>query len=192
VTNLFFHILTDEEIDLLQIKLSSGENISVNRSEREFLAELVKLFGHEKMKPREANNKLAHYVAENSLIAEMMGEKVESLVSRAEENYGLSRSTFFNARRERRAFHNEMQNILLEKTKYFPDLPETIKAKLGRLSGNAAVEALVKAMVFDNDYNDPDDISRGVRAERAFHEAMKKTKARPRKQTPKPRKKRKN
>jgi hypothetical protein len=154
---------------------------------------LVKLFGHKKMKPREANKEMARYVAENSLIGEMMSEKVESLVSRAAEDYGLSRSTFFNARREGRASHNNLENELFEKAKDLPDLPETIKLKLGKLSGNASVEALLKLMIFDNDYNDPDEISRGLRSERALHEAMKQnSKARPRGQTPKPRKKRRN
>jgi hypothetical protein len=78
MTDLFHHLLTEEDIDLLRGKLLRGEDI--NRWENEFLVGLIELFGHQKLSPRKALQRTKDYIAYDVYFSMQNGETQEKAI----------------------------------------------------------------------------------------------------------------
>jgi hypothetical protein len=106
MTNLFHHLLAEEEIDLLRGKLLRGEDI--NRWEREFLAGLIELFGHQKLSPREAAQRTQADIAYDVYFSMQKGETRDDAVAFTANYYGYSESYVKKAlNKHRKAFVEE-------------------------------------------------------------------------------------
>jgi hypothetical protein len=115
------HILTDEEIDELRERLLRGG--SLDNDEREFLAELVRIHGHEKMSPRQAAELKAELIA-TSIYSKLVAKEwrhrhrgeprpqLEAMVAVAQARFGLGRRQIFNILKKHRHVEAQFRRLL--------------------------------------------------------------------------------